>query len=63
MGTSWMKRHRHETDEFKTAEKKAYSKWKSSFTDAYGKWNEKKVQAWLKEYRAERFPLWPVKTK
>jgi|ETNvirenome_6_85_1030632.scaffolds.fasta_scaffold70759_2 hypothetical protein len=63
MGTSWVKRHRDETDDFKAAKKKAYSKWKAEFTDLEGKWNETKIQKWLKEYRAAKFPDWPVKTK
>tara|TARA_Y100000004_G_scaffold109195_1_gene122453 strand:+ start:449 stop:667 length:219 start_codon:yes stop_codon:yes gene_type:complete len=29
MGTSWTKRHRHETDEYQKAEKARYMKWKA----------------------------------
>ncbi len=65
MGTSWTQRHRHETDEFKSSEKKRYNAWKTQFTTTWAgkvtnRWDERKVQEWVQEYRAKKFPHWPT---
>lgn len=65
MGTSWTQRHRHETDEFKSSEKKRYNAWKTQFTTTWAgkvtnRWDERKVQEWVEEYRAKKFPHWPT---
>lgn len=54
MGTSWTKRHEHETKEYQTAERKRYDSWKSQFTDKNGKWSESLVRAWMNKRKEEK---------
>lgn len=48
MGTSWNKRHRQETDEYKAKERARYEEAVAKFK-TNGKWDESKVSAWMKE--------------
>ncbi len=60
MGTSWIKRHRHETDERLATDKKAYKAWKAKFLNARGKVSEVKIRDWYRAYQANAYPHWPT---
>ena len=57
MGTSWIKRHKHEQEGNGRIErdKKRYEEWKAQFCTYNGstlRWNEDKISRWMEQRRA-----------